>query len=145
MSWCLLVGHLACWCNTMNLSWSSSSSRSESSSVLDLVGSNCLCHNLKMIPCPLSPLKGRKSFPSIFLFIWLTYESYWSQWKINQSKKENFVKAKLRIITQGESLRKLWELFHLLEVKCTVRYIFKTKDHASNDMLMYYIKFNKDI
>ena len=38
---------------------------------------------------------------------------------INQSKKEvkNFVKAKLKIKTQEEYLRKLWELFHLLEVK----------------------------
>ena len=39
--------------------------------------------------------------------------------KINQSKKEMeiFIQAKLRIITQELQIRKLWELFHPLEVK----------------------------
>ena len=38
---------------------------------------------------------------------------------ISHSKKEmgNFIGAKLRIITQEQPLRKLWELFYPLEVK----------------------------
>ena len=32
-------------------------------------------------------------------------------------KMENFIRAKLRIITREQPLRKLWELFRPLEVK----------------------------
>ena len=41
---------------------------------------------------------------------------------ISQSKKEmeNFIQAKMRIITQEQLLRKLRELFNLLEVKAQI-------------------------
>ena len=49
-------------------------------------------------------------------------EKYKVYEKINQSKKEmeNFIQAKLRIITQELQIRKLWELFHPLEVKAVL-------------------------
>ena len=61
----------------------------------------------------------------IFQFMNIVYHSIYLELVsviknlINQSKKEmgNFIQANLRIITWEEHLRKLWELFHALELK----------------------------
>lgn len=42
-------------------------------------------------------------------------------------KKENFIWAKLRIITWEPDSQKFWELFHWSGVRNSVLYIFKTK------------------
>ena len=58
--------------------------------------------------------------------------------KINQSKKEMeiFIQAKLRIITQELQIRKLWELFHPLEVKAQLYNFFETESCTLNDVLL---------
>ena len=54
--------------------------------------------------------------------------------KISQSKKEieNFIWAKLRIITWEQPLRKLWELFQPLEVKAQLYKFFETEGCTLN-------------
>ena len=58
--------------------------------------------------------------------------------KINQSKKEMeiFIQAKLRIITQELQIRKLWELFHPLEVKAQLCKFFETEGCILNGVLL---------
>ena len=48
---------------------------------------------------------------------------------ISRSKKEmeSFILAKLRIINWEQPLRKLWELFHLLEVKAQLYKVLRQK------------------
>ena len=48
---------------------------------------------------------------------------------------ENFIQAKLRIIIQEKHLRKLWELFLLLEVKAELYKFFETEGCTLNDSL----------
>ena len=50
-------------------------------------------------------------------------------------KKWKFLfEPNLRIITQEEHLGKLWELFHLLEVKAQLYKCFETEGYTLNDM-----------
>ena len=48
---------------------------------------------------------------------------------------EKFIQAKLRIIALGEHLRKLRELFSLLEVKAQLYKVFETEGCTLNDIL----------
>jgi len=48
---------------------------------------------------------------------------------------ENFIRAKLRIITQEEHLRTLWVLLYLLEVKAHLNKFFKQR--AAHQMAFY--------
>ena len=56
---------------------------------------------------------------------------------ISRSEKEmeNFIQAKLRIITREQPLRKLQELFRPLQVKTQLYKFFETEGCTSNDVL----------
>ena len=43
---------------------------------------------------------------------------------------ENFIWAKLKIITREQHLRKLWELLHPLEVKAQLHKFFRTQGYT---------------
>ena len=49
---------------------------------------------------------------------------------------ENFIRTQLRIMTQEQPLRKLWELFHPLEVKAQLYKFFETEGCPLNDVLL---------
>ena len=49
---------------------------------------------------------------------------------------ENFIQAKLRLITLQEHLRKLQELFSPLEVKAWLYKFFETESYMLNDVLL---------
>lgn len=49
---------------------------------------------------------------------------------------ENFIEPNLRILTQKEQLRRLWELFCPLEVKAQLYEFFETEGCTSNNVLL---------
>ena len=57
----------------------------------------------------------------------------WISW--SKEEMENFIWAKLRIITQ-QHLRKLWELFRPLEVKAQLYKFFEKEGCTLNDVLL---------
>ena len=53
----------------------------------------------------------------------------------SRREMENFIRAKLRIITQEEHLRTLWVLLYLSEVKAHLNKFFKQR--AAHQMAFY--------